>query len=163
MSTPDPSAASTPDTPPTAAAAPPAYYTPPQYAPNPYAPNPSAPAGWSPAPQAPAANGSRRGLALTAVILGALPLVGNLFQPFVLRTVVASGGYAVYTRSAPPSGSWGWCSASPHSSAACVAALVYGLLSRRDAPLPAGIGIGVGVALIASALTGLLYALTSYL
>ena len=44
-----------------------------------------------------------------------------------------------------------------------VAALVCGLLSRRDAPLPAGIGIGVGVALIASALTGLLYALTSYL
>ena len=160
MSTPDPSAASTPDTPPTAAAAPPAYYTPPQYAPNPYAPNPSAPnpsapAGWSPAPQASAANGSRRGLALTAVILGALPLVGNLFQPFVLRTVVASGGYAVYTMISAALGIVGLVLG--------VAALVCGLLSRRDAPLPAGIGIGVGVALIASALTGLLYALTSYL
>ena len=154
MSTPDPSAASTPDTPPTAAAAPPAYYTPPQYAPNPYAPNPSAPAGWSPAPQASAANGSRRGLALTAVILGALPLVGNLFQPFVLRTVVASGGYAVYMISA---------TLGIVGLVLGVAALVCGLLSRRDAPLPAGIGIGVGVALIASALTGLLYALTSYL
>lgn len=160
MSTPDPSPASTPDTPPTAAAAPPAYYTPPQYAPNPYAPNPSAPnpsapAGWSPAPQASAANGSRRGLALTAVILGALPLVGNLFQPFVLRTVVASGGYAVYTMISAALGIVGLVLG--------VAALVCGLLSRRDAPLPAGIGIGVGVALIASALTGLLYALTSYL
>lgn len=155
MSTPDPSAASTPDTPPTAAAAPPAYYTPPQYAPNPYAPNPSAPAGWSPAPQASAANGSRRGLALTAVILGALPLVGNLFQPFVLRTVVASGGYAVYTMISAALGIVGLVLG--------VAALVCGLLSRRDAPLPAGIGIGVGVALIASALSGLLYALTSYL
>ncbi len=160
MSTPDPSPASTPDTPPTAAAAPPAYYTPPQYAPNPYAPNPSAPnpsapAGWSPAPQASAANGSRRGLALTAVILGALPLVGNLSQPFVLRTVVASGGYAVYTTISAALGIVGLVLG--------VAALVCGLLSRRDAPLPAGIGIGVGVALIASALTGLLYALTSYL
>lgn len=160
MSTPDPSPASTPDTPPTAAAAPPAYYTPPQYAPNPYAPNPSAPnpsapAGWSPAPQASAANGSRRGLALTAVILGALPLVGNLFQPFVLRTVVASGGYAVYTMISAALGIVGLVLG--------VAALVCGLLSRRDAPLPAGIGIGVGVALIASALTGLLYALTAYL
>lgn len=78
------------------------------------------------------------------MILGALPLVGNLFQPFVLRTVVASGGYAVYTMISAALGIVGLVLG--------VAALVCGLLSRRDAPLPACIG----VALIASALTGLL-------
>lgn len=119
------------------------YYLPPQPAPHPYG------AGWPTQQPAPGASGSRRGLATTAIILGALPLLGDLLQPFVLTSMVTSGGYAVYSMVA--------LALSILSLLLGIGALVCGLIARRDAPLPAGIGIGLGTAVLVGGISSLLY------
>lgn len=106
-------------------------------------------AGWPTQQPAPGASGSRRGLATTAIILGALPLLGDLLQPFVLTSMVTSGGYAVYSMVA--------LALSILSLLLGIGALVCGLIARRDAPLPAGIGIGLGTAVLVGGISSLLY------
>lgn len=119
----------------------------------PQAPGSYAQPAWGAAPAPMPAAGSRRGLALLAVILGAFPLAMSLFQPFALRAVVGSGNYAVWSLVSLVIGIL--------SLLTGVGAIVFGLLARRDAPLPAGIGIGLGAAAAAGALIGFLYTLVA--
>lgn len=162
MSTPDPS--QTPPGQPSPAVPPygyagapgygaPAYGQPPQPPQPPGIPGSYAQPAWGAAPAPMPAAGSRRGLALLAVILGAFPLAMSLFQPFALRAVVGSGNYAVWSLVSLVIGIL--------SLLTGVGAIVFGLLARRDAPLPAGIGIGLGAAAAAGALIGFLYTLVA--
>lgn len=162
MSTPDPS--QTPPGKPSPAVPPygysgapgygaPAYGQPPQPPQPPGIPGSYAQPAWGAAPAPMPAAGSRRGLALLAVILGAFPLAMSLFQPFALRAVVGSGNYAVWSLVSLVIGIL--------SLLTGVGAIVFGLLARRDAPLPAGIGIGLGAAAAAGALIGFLYTLVA--
>lgn len=156
MSTPDPS--QTPPGQPSPAVPPYGYagargYGAPAYGQPPQAPGSYAQPAWGAAPAPMPAAGSRRGLALLAVILGAFPLAMSLFQPFALRAVVGSGNYAVWSLVSLVIGIL--------SLLTGVGAIVFGLLARRDAPLPAGIGIGLGAAAAAGALIGFLYTLVA--
>ena len=151
MSTPDQPASYPPGSPagPGTPHAQPAQPAPGHYPPPPQAPRPYAPHAWTGQPPTPAASGSRRGVAMTAVILGALPLVGDLLQPFVLTSLVAAGGYAVYSVFALAIGIV--------SLLLGIGALVCGLIARRDAPLLSGVGIGLGAAVVVGALASFLY------
>ncbi|WP_448256564.1 hypothetical protein [Microbacterium aurum] len=146
MTTPDPAHGAPPPPPLYGAGAPPAAGYP--------APS-SPPTGWGAPPTGAAAStASRRGLAFTAVVLGALPLVFGMLQPLVLVGVIRAGGYELYT-------AFGWV-LNVLTLVLGIAALACGIAARRDAPLLAGTGIGLGAAATVGAVTGFLFTLTAY-
>lgn len=152
MPNPEPSPAAAP---PAAVPGPPSSYispSSPAFASGPYGPPHGTP-GYAFSPQpAPPARAEGRGLGVTAVILGAIPLLLGLVQPFTARLLLgSSNGYTLYSTITALSAIL--------NLALGVGALVCGLVARRRWPLWGGIGIGLGAASTIGASSSLLYAI----
>lgn len=150
MTTPNPQPTNPPPGQPTpygAAAPPPAGYPAASYA----------PAGWNPPPPAASSSTSTtgRGLAITSIILGSIPLILSLFMFFVFRAIRLSGSYEAYQVAY-------WIS-DILSAAVGVGAIVCGALARREQPLLGGIGIGLGIAATVSTLISLMFSVVGYI
>ncbi len=145
MPNPEPSPAAPP---PAAAPGAPSPYS----SPAPYGPPPGSPGyAFSPQPASPARTDGKA-LGAAAIILGAIPLLMGLIQPFTTRLMLGSGnGYAYYSAV--------MALIAILNLALGVAALVCGLAARRRAPLLGGIGIGLGAATIVGVLSSFVYAI----